>query len=97
MSAAQAQLYQNLMAEKMPTKDNIADFARESLIALSNSLPDKLSNSPDKFPNSPHSSEKVTYVGNTVNEKDGTVDYWSELISLSYPTPDAESVPHVKG
>lgn len=88
----------------MSAEDSVRDVTRESLIALSYLSPNKLSISPDKFPASPDkfpasldSSKKVTSVGNTVTEKDGSVDYWSELISLSYPTPDAESVPQVKG
>ncbi|KNA09589.1 hypothetical protein SOVF_152260 [Spinacia oleracea] len=77
------------MAEKMPVKDSVRDATRESLIALSYSSPEMLSNSPNN-------SNKVKYVGNTISEKDGSVDYWSELISLSYPTSDAESRPQAK-
>ncbi|KMS99845.1 hypothetical protein BVRB_1g016970 [Beta vulgaris subsp. vulgaris] len=77
------------MAEikKMPTEE----ATRESLIALSYSLP-------DKSPNSPDSSEKMTEVDNGVTDhkKNGnSVDYWSDLISLSYTSPDAVMQPEV--
>lgn len=73
------------MADKKPTED----ATRESLIALSYSLPD----SPD------FSSEKVTNNGNNnVPAKEArSEDFRSELISLSYTSPDAISQPQTTG
>lgn len=92
------------MAQKMPAEDNVGDLTRESLIAISYSLPDsdKVAASPaDQSPASPadQSPEKTTEGGNTVREKDvsSIEDYISGLISLSYTSPDAETLPEFEG
>lgn len=77
------------MAEKTPAADIVGDMTRESLIALSYTLP-------QTDVASPESPEKTTDDGNTVSEKD-VQNLRSELISLSYTSPDADRLPEFKG
>jgi len=86
------QPFQSLMAEKTPMIYNFGDLTRESLIAISYSLPDKFSASPECL-------EKVTNDSDAMSQKNGSgMDgLRSELISLSYTSPDAEPYPEVKG
>ncbi|KAJ8430434.1 hypothetical protein Cgig2_025861 [Carnegiea gigantea] len=91
--------YPRFMAELMPAaEDNIGDVTRESLIAISYSLPDKDATTSPELPE----MEKTTDGDNASSEKDNekdnndVKDYRSELISLSYISPDVERVPKVK-
>ena len=88
------------MAERMPAaEDNIGDVTRESLIAISYLLPDKDATTSPELPE----MEKTTDGDNASSEKDNEKynndikDYRSELILLSYTSPDVEPVPKVKG
>ena len=86
-----ARSFQYFMAEKTPMMDIVGDLTRESLIAISYSLPDEISASPDCL-------EKMTNGSNAVIQKDGSSmdNLRSELISLSYTSPVAETQPEVK-
>lgn len=78
------------MAKKSPPcKEASEDVTRESLIALSYSLPDKVLTS--KL--SPENPKKENAVGQLGSE--GAADeYRSELISISYPqSPDIKVLP----
>ncbi|KAK9749090.1 hypothetical protein RND81_02G101900 [Saponaria officinalis] len=79
------------MAPTTPVENAIKDMARESLIAISYSLPETDAASPTP------SSEKTPEIKNNVtHNKGGTdVDYLSELISLSY-IATYEQLPELK-
>ncbi|KAK9757708.1 hypothetical protein RND81_01G181300 [Saponaria officinalis] len=77
------------MSQPTPVEDTVGDATRESLIAISNSLPETDPTSPAAPP--PEKSPE------TVNDKEGAkVDYWSELISISYTQPEDEPLPELK-
>lgn len=72
-----------------PSKEVSKDLARESLIAISNLLPDNVPENDVMLPES-FSNENVVAVTNG----DITEKYRSELISISYAqSPDAKALP----
>ncbi|KAK9742704.1 hypothetical protein RND81_03G192300 [Saponaria officinalis] len=74
------------MAQRSPSEDTVNDMTRESLIAISNTLPE----------NEPTASSKKT--PRVVNKDSASMDnYRSELISLSYTVPVDEPLPQLKG
>jgi len=86
------------MAEKMhAAEDNIGDATRESLIAISYSLPDKDGTTSAELPELEKTTDGNSASSKKDNEKDGNdmKDYMSELISLSYTSPDVDPVPEV--
>lgn len=88
------------MAEQMPAvEDNVGDMTRESLIAISYSLPDKDATTSAGIPEMEKTTGGESASSEKDNEKDNSdvKDYRSELISLSYTSPDVEPVPEVKG
>ncbi|KAF6155175.1 hypothetical protein GIB67_019701 [Kingdonia uniflora] len=82
------------MDTKSPEKEASDELARESLIAISQSQPDKVLAPILLLSENGNGAANL----NKVDEGDGTEKYSSELISISYPqSPDTKILPAALG